>query len=141
MIIDKTTIMKRFLSYSLLTFILLSFSFSSKRSTILGTYHLGVKYTPSYNTYLIHLLRGHKYSMDHKRWIYSTEQITKIQGKWEQKGDSIILRPVTQSFWHSKHKKKEWKLKTKEDLKESCFTLKEGKLTDTENSRLVYTKD
>jgi|GEM_PF-6783598 len=133
--------MKNSVAFLILALSVVSFCFSSKEKGIRGTYHLGAKDSPSYYDYQIQILRNNKFSINHTQWVYSSEQITKTQGNWELMGDSLILTPIKKSFWHSKVKKKEWKCGEFEECNQQIFIRNGNKITKTDNTNMVYTKN
>ena len=133
--------MKHGVTFLILALFVLSFCFANKEKEIRGTYHLGTKGSPSYNDYQIQILKNNKFSINYTQWVYSSEQITKTEGNWELKGDSLILTPIKKSFWHSNVKKKEWKCGDFEECNQQVFILNGDKITRTDNDSMVYTKN
>jgi hypothetical protein len=86
-------------------------------------------------------LRNNKFSINPTQWVYSSEQITKTQGNWKLKGDSLILTPINKYFWHSKVKKKEWKCGKFEKFNPQIFIRNGNKIKKTDNARIVYAKN
>ena len=127
-------------SILLISILLLGSPSSKVKPNIVGTYHLGKKNTPAFNMYKIQILRGHKYSYNYSQWVYGGEQITKTHGKWQLKGDSLILSPLYKTFRHSKRRIKKWNCTDEEKSKPQIFILNENRLVDTKYENRIFTK-